>query len=247
MPRFPASASGAFSSPVMRPSTSRRGCLRWSSGSSPRDRWRRCSSFPRTCPGCPPRSTGSTTRSSCRPTSGNGDAGTERRGMNRISRRELLRASVGAAAAAAACRRTPSVRFDGELLGQNAARGHRLRDGFRPPPVRRERVGVAILGGGVSGLSAAWRLRRRGFTDFTVLELEDHAGGTSRSGENGVTPFPWGAHYVPAPLDAARDLAELLREMGVVEGVDAEGLPVIGEQHLCRAPQERLFFGGAWG
>jgi len=167
--------------------------------------------------------------------------------MNRISRRELLRASVGAAAAAAACRRTPSVRFDGELLGQNAARGHRLRDGFRPPPVRRERVGVAILGGGVSGLSAAWRLRRRGFTDFTVLELEDHAGGTSRSGENGVTPFPWGAHYVPAPLDAARDLAELLREMGVVEGVDAEGLPVIGEQHLCRAPQERLFFGGAWG
>jgi glycine/D-amino acid oxidase-like deaminating enzyme len=167
--------------------------------------------------------------------------------MSRISRRELLHATVGTAVAAAACRRTPTLRFDGQLLGQNAARGHRLRDGFRPPPARHERVGVAILGAGVAGLSAAWRLRRRGFTDFTVLELEDRAGGTSRSGENVVSPFPWGAHYVPAPLAAGSDLAELLGEMGVVEGVDAEGRPVIGEHHLCRAPQERLFFGGAWG
>ena len=58
---------------------------------------------------------------------------------------------------------------------------------------------MAILGAGVAGLSAAWRLHRRGVTDFTVLELEDRPGGTSRSGENAVSAFPWGAHYVPAP------------------------------------------------
>jgi phytoene dehydrogenase-like protein len=166
--------------------------------------------------------------------------------MNRISRRELFHACLGAGAAAVACRRPPAVRFEGELLGQSAGQGHRVRDGFRPPPVRRERVGVAILGAGVSGLSAAWRLRRRGFSDFTVLELEDRAGGTSRSGENAVSAFPWGAHYVPAPLDAESDLGVLLREMEVVEGLDPEGRPVVGEQFLCRAPQERLFFGGAW-
>ncbi len=166
--------------------------------------------------------------------------------MNRISRRELFSACLGAGVAAAACRRAPAIRFEGELLGQSAGGGHRLRDGFRPPPSRREKVGVAILGAGVAGLSAAWRLERKGFRDFTVLELEDRAGGTSRSGENAVSAFPWGAHYVAAPLDAGSDLAALLREMQIVEGLDAEGRPVVGEQFLCRAPQERLFFGGAW-
>ena len=166
--------------------------------------------------------------------------------MSRISRRELLGACLGAGVAASACRTRPRIRFEGELLGQSVARGHRLRDGFRPPPLRRERAGVVILGAGVSGLSAAWRLTRRGVSDFTVLELEDRPGGTSRSGENAVSPFPWGAHYVPAPLDADSALATLLREMHVVEGVDAEGRPVVGEQFLCHAPQERLFFAGAW-
>ena len=166
--------------------------------------------------------------------------------MNRISRRELFRACLGAGVAAAACRRPPAVRFEGELLGQSASRGHRVRDGLRPSPTRTERVGVAILGAGASGLSAAWQLQRRGYPDFAVLELEDRPGGTSRSGENGVSSFPWGAHYVPAPLEASSDLAVLLTEMQVVEGHDGEGRPVVGEQFLCRAPQERLFFGGAW-
>lgn len=166
--------------------------------------------------------------------------------MNRISRRELLAATLGAGIASTACRRQPRIGFDGALLGQSATRGHRVRDGFRPPPARRERTGVAILGAGVAGLSAAWRLQRRGVTDFTVLELEDRPGGTSRSGENAVSAFPWGAHYVPAPLDTRSDLAQLLREMQVIEGVDAGGRPVVGESFLCRAPQERLFFGGAW-
>ncbi|HMK74372.1 MAG TPA: FAD-dependent oxidoreductase [Myxococcaceae bacterium] len=166
--------------------------------------------------------------------------------MNALSRREFLTACLGAGAAAAACRRAPSIRFEGQLLGQSAGLGHRLRDGIRPPPVRRERTGVAILGAGMAGLSAAWRLERRGLTDFTVLELEEEPGGTSRSGRNAFTPFPWGAHYVPAPLEERSDLSELLREMQVVEGVDAGGRPVVGEPFLCRAPQERLFFAGAW-
>lgn len=166
--------------------------------------------------------------------------------MNRLSRRELLSACLGTGVAAAACQRPPRIRFEGELLGQSVQLGHRVREGFRPRPVHRERTGVAILGAGVAGLSAAWRLERRGRPDFTVLELEDRPGGTSRSGESAVGPFPWGAHYVPAPLDAGSDLATLLREMQVVEGVDAEGRPVVGEQFLCRAPQERLFFAGAW-
>lgn len=167
--------------------------------------------------------------------------------MNRISRRELLTAALGASAALAACKHQPlQPQFEGALLGQSADRGHRLRDGFRPPPLRREKVGVAIIGAGQAGLSAAWKLERSGLRDFAVLELEDHAGGTSASGQNAVSAYPWGAHYVPVPLPGSSDLIALLQEMGVASGVDASGHPQIGEEFLCRAPQERLFMAAEW-
>ncbi len=40
--------------------------------------------------------------------------------------------------------------------------------------------------------------------DFVLLELEDAPGGTARSGSGPVTPYPWGAHYVPVPTAANR-------------------------------------------
>jgi protoporphyrinogen oxidase len=167
--------------------------------------------------------------------------------LNRLSRRELLTTLLGGAVAATACRqRATTPRFDGQLLGQNVERGHRLRDGMNQPPVRRERVGVVIAGAGPSGLSAAWKLRKSGFTDFVVLELEDDIGGTSASGSNSVSPYPWGAHYVPAPAAENRALTELIGELGIIEGVDRQGDPIIAEDRLCRAPQERLFIGGRW-
>jgi predicted NAD/FAD-dependent oxidoreductase len=167
--------------------------------------------------------------------------------MNLLSRREMLTALLGAPFAAWACRRPPATRhFDGKLLGQSAAIGHRIRDGFHPAPTVHRRVGIAIVGGGISGLSAGWKLRRSGFDDFVVLELEPHAGGTSASGQNDVSAFPWGAHYVPVPLPNSRALAEVLGEVGVVEGRDTNGQIVIKEEHLCATPQERLFLDGRW-
>jgi hypothetical protein len=43
-----------------------------------------------------------------------------------------------------------------------------------------------------------------------------------------------------------RALVALLEEMGVVEGRDADGRPVVGEQFLVRDPEERIFADGAW-
>ena len=167
--------------------------------------------------------------------------------MSLVSRREMLTALLGAPLAAWACRRpAPPRQFDGQLLGQSVDIGHRLREGFRPPPSARRKVGVAIVGGGVSGLSAGWKLRRSGFEDFVVLELEPHPGGTSTWGQNEVSGFPWGAHYVPVPLPNSRALAEILGEVGVVEGRDANGQVVVAEEHLCAVPQERLFLDGRW-
>jgi hypothetical protein len=34
--------------------------------------------------------------------------------------------------------------------------------------------------------------------------------------------------------------------MGILEGRDAEGEPVVAEQYLCRDPQERIFYKGRW-
>ena len=113
---------------------------------------------------------------------------------------------------------------EGEVVGASDGVGHLIRDGLRPEPEAWERAGVCIVGGGVAGLAAAWRFLRAGFEDFVLLELEAAPGGTARSGsEHGVVPYPWGAHYLPAPQKENRALVTLLDELGVLEGADAEG------------------------
>jgi phytoene dehydrogenase-like protein len=96
------------------------------------------------------------------------------------------------------------------------------------------------VGGGISGLSAAWQLERRGFRDFALLELERETGGNSRGGENAVSRYPWAAHYVPVPGPRATLVRELFTELGVL---GADGWD---ERTLCFAPQERLFVHGEW-
>jgi protoporphyrinogen oxidase len=166
----------------------------------------------------------------------------------RFSRRELIAAMLGAPALLAGCSSVPKLPIAGELLGQSAEIGHRIRDGFRPRPAadRWEHVQVAIVGGGAAGLSAAWRLKQAGCEDFVVLELEPEAGGTSRSGRSDLSAYPWGAHYLPVPLASHRLLIRLLSEMGVVTDLDEDGSPVVAEQFLSRDPDERLFFQGQW-
>ncbi|MET0405000.1 MAG: FAD-dependent oxidoreductase, partial [Cystobacter sp.] len=100
--------------------------------------------------------------------------------------------------------------------------------------------------GGAAGLSAAWRLAAAGVKDFRVLELDGEAGGTARSGKNAVSAYPWGAHYLPAPLVDAGPVMRLLREMGAVTGVDDRGQPLFDETLLVSEPEERLFYKGDW-
>lgn len=103
-----------------------------------------------------------------------------------------------------------------------------------------------MVGGGVAGLSAARALVRQGISDLRVLDLEDRPGGNARSGSNAVGAFPLGAHYLPVPDASDTDLIDLLRENGVITGLDASGLPIYAEEHLCGDPHERLFHRGQW-
>lgn len=167
-----------------------------------------------------------------------------------FTRREILAAFLGAPAALAACNshsKPPTVP-DGELVGASDLIGHRIRDGLNIPlsQARLERARVVVVGGGIAGLSAARRLLNAGIEDFVLLELEQAPGGTARSGASPLTPYPWGAHYLPAPMGSNQQLVSLLEEIGIIEGRDNDGEPIVAEQFLCRDPEERVFYRGRW-
>ncbi len=165
------------------------------------------------------------------------------------TRREILTAFLGLPVALAACNSRSSLPLpDGEIVGASNEIGHRVRDGWRVTPSadQWESRKVVIVGGGVAGLTAARRLLKTGFNDFVLLELEQAAGGTARSGKSALTAYPWGAHYLPVPLKENVALLELVNEMGLLEGYAEDGSPIIGEQFLCRDPEERIFYRGRW-
>ena len=129
----------------------------------------------------------------------------------------------------------------GSFVNDSFQAGHLLRDGASfPAPKREEKVAVVIVGGGIAGLSAAWRLRKRGFTDFVLLEMNESAGGNARWGENEITAYPWAAHYVPVPGLKAIYVRELFEDLGVLQNGQWN------ERYLCFSPQERLFLYGRW-
>jgi len=167
-----------------------------------------------------------------------------------LSRRELLSTFLGAPFALAACRATNSpVRFpEGEIVGQSAALGHVLRENrvFEVPVENWRNVKIAIVGGGIAGLSAGWKVSKQAVNDFVILELEKETGGTSRSGEGHPVNYPWGAHYLPVPFQENSELIGLLDEMSLTEGRGADGGVLIKEQFLCREPEERVFYKGRW-
>lgn len=169
--------------------------------------------------------------------------------MGALNRREFLTLALGAPLAAAACSRGARPPLpDGTIVGASDAFGHRLRDRrFEwPGPGQRVTCDVAIIGGGVAGLTAAGQLHRAGVRDLIVLELEPEIGGTARGGRCAVSPYPWGAHYVPLPTRDNPALIALLSELGAIEGLDAEGQPIAAEPCVVRDPEERVFYRGRW-
>ena len=158
-------------------------------------------------------------------------------------RREFL--AAGAALIAAGCTRSEGTP-PGELFSTNHALGHRMRDAKVPGPGEERRARVVIVGAGIAGLSAAWRLRRAGLDDFEILELEREAGGNARWGRNAVSAYPWGAHYVTLPTSESRATRMLLAELGILQGNPDAPSPRYEERALCAAPQERLYRNGTW-
>jgi hypothetical protein len=134
----------------------------------------------------------------------------------------------------------------GDLLGTALETGHRLRERDLPPASETRRVAALIVGAGIGGLSAGWKLAKAGFNDFLMVELEARPGGNSRSGHNDVSAYPLAAHYLPLPTLEATAVRELLAELGVLHGDARATHPIYDERYLCAMPQERLYRNGWW-
>jgi phytoene dehydrogenase-like protein len=145
------------------------------------------------------------------------------------------------------CRQPPPP-VERAFVGQDPARGHLLRDGALVAGLGRERIPceVLIVGGGVAGMAAAWRLRRAGATDVRLVELERDVGGTAGSGSTPRSRYPLGAHYLPTPHPELVGLRTLLRELGIVIGTGADGEPEHDPRMILRAPLERHRYRGKW-
>ncbi len=165
--------------------------------------------------------------------------------MNRRDFIKLTGAAAGLSPLASGCL-TSSHKITGSIIGASAAAGHQLRDKTFTEPVEYHSVKTLIVGGGVSGLSAARFLTLNNDTDFLVLDLEKNMGGNAASGGNSISQFPWGAHYIPIPNNDLPEYHSFLEECNVITGKDENGLPVYNEFYLCHDPEERLYINGSW-
>jgi rhodanese-related sulfurtransferase len=170
-----------------------------------------------------------------------------------MKRRDFLKATAAGAAGPAlvglsGCR--PDLQLPGRVLGPNHAMGHRLRQLASGAgglvPKHELQHDVVVAGGGIAGLAAARKLRQLGFEKVAVVELEQGLGGTSAAGQNAVSAYPLGAHYVPLPGKDCHEVLAFFQEIGLITGHDAAGRPVYDEMALCHDPQERLFLHGEW-
>ena len=162
-----------------------------------------------------------------------------------MNRREFLCSSAALTLASCSSDVTPPLP-PVVVHGDDPGFGHRLRLGGFPPASETRRTAVLIIGGGIAGLSAAWKLLRGGVDDFLVCELGERAGGNARWGENAVSAYPWAAHYLPLPTQESRAVRELLADLGALRGDPHVTRPSYEERYLCNAPQERLYRNGVW-
>ena len=132
------------------------------------------------------------------------------------------------------------------VLRPGMAEGHALRDARQwPQPEGELRTGVAILGSGAAGLSAAWQLARAGMRDFIVIDGPEF-GGNAAGGHFGDLGFPRGAHYLPLPSAESTHIREMLADVGVIEQDAFSERPRFDERIVVHAPDERHFRDGRW-
>lgn len=74
---------------------------------------------------------------------------------------------------------------------------------------------IAVLGGGISGLSVAWYMKKKGF-EVTLFESQEDTGGVIRSVSNQYSVFDFGPNTI---RDKTGSVSEMITDLGLEEEV----------------------------
>lgn len=108
-----------------------------------------------------------------------------------------------------------------------------------------EKVDIAIIGSGISGLSTGYFLKKNNLSNFKIYEMNSSTGGNSDYFASKQGKGSWGAHYLPIIRNDDKILKTFLIEQNVIVG-EKNDLPIYNEEYLCQEPHERLFIRGQW-
>lgn len=140
-----------------------------------------------------------------------------------MDRRSFMR-TAGAAGLAAAGSAAGFVHWQelpAEVDYPGRSEGHYLRDHRAlPPPSEVIDTGIAILGSGIAGLSAAWKLAREGHRGFLMIDgpqPDGNAAGGRFLTDAGPLAYPTGAHYLPLPSPESVHVREILADLGFIQ------------------------------
>ena len=124
--------------------------------------------------------------------------------------------------------------------------GHFLRDRKPlPAPSQVLETDVLVLGSGIAALTAAWKMRKEGKSDFLMLDGPEPYGNAA-GGRYGELAYPTGAHYLPLPTPDCFHVRELLADLGVIVRGAQERKPYYDERFVLHGPEDRLLFNGKW-
>jgi hypothetical protein len=143
----------------------------------------------------------------------------------------------------------PAARaYDGELIEESYSIAHKLRDGSLEIPTGLLPEGplhdAIVVGGGVSGLMAAWELERGGLSDVLLYEKEGYIGGNARKEHANGTDYTCATWSVVRPKD--RFMTRLFQDLGVVKGLAADGSPRIDPRLVGPGPEANILIDGTW-
>lgn len=125
--------------------------------------------------------------------------------------------------------------------------GHLLRDKQFPRQASHHaQCNILILGSGTAAMTAAWQLVKQGERDFLIIEGFEKYGNNAAYTVSGSLKAPTGAHYLAQPSRESRDVRDLLLDLGILKQEMPDGSLKFDDTDLVHAPDERLFYDGAW-
>jgi protoporphyrinogen oxidase len=124
---------------------------------------------------------------------------------------------------------------------------HALAQGeknWRVPGASGELYDSIIIGGGISGLVAAWQLSKLKHRNILLLEKNDSVGGYCRDERSGRQIYSIASAYTAYPDN--RTLVDLYSDLGMMAAPGADRKPVVADRYLPSSTESKDYIDGAW-